>query len=99
MPVRHCAASLTGTMRPLAVSVSSSGSTTRWSSSGSSVTSVAGIPSSITRNVATSAVVVAGAAPGVGTVRIGLLVVLAAAHQLVEEPILLDLLAQAVEAT
>jgi hypothetical protein len=40
IPVRICAPSLIGTIRPLAVSVSSSGSTTIQSSSGSSVRSV-----------------------------------------------------------
>src|SRR5579863_3429053 len=40
MPVRHWAASLIGTIRPEAVSDSSSGSMTRKSSSGSRVTSV-----------------------------------------------------------
>src|SRR5262245_3766930 len=39
MPVAHCDASLIGTIRPLAVSLSSSGSMTRKSASGSSVTS------------------------------------------------------------
>ena len=46
MPVRHCAASFTGTIRPDAVSVSSSGSTTMKSSSGSSVAFFVGCPSS-----------------------------------------------------
>src|SRR4051794_16426581 len=40
MPVAHCDASLIGTIRPVAVSVSSSGSSTMKSSSGSRVTSL-----------------------------------------------------------
>ena len=45
--LRHCAASFAGTISPLGSSDSSTGSRTMWSSSGSSVTSVIGCPSSM----------------------------------------------------
>src|SRR5579862_3060474 len=51
IPVAHCAASLIGTIRPEAVSVSSSGCTTRKSSSGSRVTSVRASGSNILRRL------------------------------------------------